>query len=272
LAGTHMRANVRLDRINGVALADSADWASLLNHQAGQPTRVAFHDVASGTAYEETVRPISNRAETNQLLYARWVRRMEHLVDSLSSGRVGYVHLRYMFDSEFRQVYDKALGKYRDKVALLVDTRYNPGGSLHDQLLSFLSGQAYLTERPQGQLTKGASPADKWLKPSCVLMSEGNYSDGTLFPLLYQRLKLGKLVGTPAAGTGSAAVGEIQLDGELFSGLPYAGTYLPGATEPNENHSVIPDILVANDYAQVLAGQDQQLAAAVRELLKSRKP
>jgi len=45
-------------------------------------------------------------------------------------------------------------------------------------------------------------------------------------------------------------------------------TYGTNETHATENHELEPDIRVNNDYNQELAGQDQQLEAAVKEMLK----
>ncbi len=70
------------------------------------------------------------------------------LVDKLSNGTVGYVHVRGMNDESYRDTYSEALGRDSKKKALIVDTRYNGGGNLHDILATFLSGKPYLEFLP----------------------------------------------------------------------------------------------------------------------------
>ena len=43
------------------------------------------------------MKPIS-LGEEGDLLYQRWVERCRHIVDSVSAGRIGYVHVRGMDD------------------------------------------------------------------------------------------------------------------------------------------------------------------------------
>ena len=95
--------------------------------------------------------------EESRLMYKRWVNMMEHKVDSLSNGQLGYVHIQGMNDSSFRDVFENALGKNLNKKALVVDTRFNGGGWLHDDLNTFLSGDQYLQFAPQGNLVKVAN-------------------------------------------------------------------------------------------------------------------
>ena len=271
IAGSNMKPDVVIDKINGVALTADEDWARLLNHKAGQFTRIQFRDVKSGKVYEETIKPIKPRVESGTLLYNRWLKLMEKLTDSLSGGKVGYVHVRSMDDPSFRVTFDKVLGENNHKEALIVDSRFNGGGWLHDDLITFLSGKLYFTLRPQGNVTTGGEPLNKWSKPSSVLMSEGNYSDAFMFPYAYKALGIGKLIGMPVAGTGTAVWWEPQINSRIVFGIPMIGTYGPGDTEPTENRQLEPDILVNNDYSSVLAGKDQQLEAAVKEMLKSIK-
>jgi tricorn protease len=134
-----------------------------------------------------------------------------------------------------------------------------------------LGGKKYLDLRPQGHPTEGGESLGKWNKPSCVLMSEGNYSDAFIFPWAYKELKLGKLIGMPVAGTGTAVWWERQIDGTLVFGIPMVSTWGIGATHPTENAQVEPDIKVQNDYNKVLTGEDQQLETAVKEMLKTVK-
>jgi C-terminal processing protease CtpA/Prc len=265
---TKLKKGDVIDKIDGSAITDDEDWAKLLNHKAGKFVQVNFHDPKTNEQFEETVKPINAGMESSILLYNRWVKRMEFLTDSLSNGKVGYVHVRGMDDPSFRVTFDKVLGRNVDKKALIVDTRFNGGGWLHDDLATFLGGKAYLTLRPQSNKTEGGESMNKWTRPSCVLMSQGNYSDAFIFPYVYKELKIGKLIGMPVAGTGTAVWWEDQIDNTIYFGIPMISTYGINQTEPTENHQLEPDIMVNNDYVPELAGQDQQLEAAVKEMLK----
>lgn len=268
---TAMKSEMVIDKIDGMAITADTDWAKFLNHKAGKFTRIDFHNKSNETKYSETVKPIRTSVETGTLLYNRWIKKMEQLTDSLSNGQVGYVHVRGMNDPSFRATFDKVLGKNVNKKALVVDTLFNGGGWLHDELVTFLGGKEYFTLRPQGNVTRGGEPLNKWSKPSTVVMSEGNYSDAFMFPHAYKTLGLGKLIGMPVAGTGTAVWWENQIDRSLVFGIPMIGTYGPGDTQPTENRQLAPDIMVNNDYAKFLKGEDQQLEAAVKEMLKAIK-
>lgn len=267
LKDSKMRPNMIIDQINGVALTAKEDWSRALNHRTGKPTGIVFREPVSGDTFEETVTPLSIFDETEYLLYARWVRRMEYLTDSLSAGKVGYVHVRVMNNSGMKNLYDKALGKYRNADALIVDTRFNRGGSLHDELTTFLDGKIYLTENRQNRITPSGEPFKKWTKPSIMLMSEGNYSDAYLTPYTYKMMGIGKLVGMPVPGTGTASQGEIQINKHVGVYFATAATYFVDNKHANENLQLDPDIRVLNEYEHILSGDDQQLKRAIAEML-----
>lgn len=134
-------------------------------------------------------------------------------------------------------------------------------------LVTLLSGRKHLEFLPRGQ-SLGWEPAGKWHKPSLVLMSESNYSDAHLFPWTYRHYGLGKLVGMPVAGTGTAVWWETLQDPSLVFGIPQVG-FRDQKGEFMENALVEPDVRVANDPALLAQGRDQQLEAAVKELLKA---
>ena len=185
-------------------------------------------------------------------------------MEETSGGKVGYVHVRGMDDRSYREVYDEALGKHADKVALVVDTRFNGGGWLHDDLATFLSGKEYITFYPREQKL-GNEPQFKWRKPSVVVMSESNYSDAHMFPYTYRALGIGKLVGMPVPGTGTAVWWESLQNGTWF-GIPQVGM-VDVDGDYLENKQLEPDYKVANEPAVVSKGRDQQLEKAVEVLL-----
>lgn len=271
VARTKMKKGYVIDKIDGEAITGDADWAKLLNRKVDKYTLISFHDPKTNATYEENVKPVPPGYERSVLLYNRWTRMMEHLVDSLSNGKVGYVHVQGMNDPSYRVTFDKVLGKNFSKKALIVDTRFNGGGWLHDELVTFLGGKMYMELRPQGHPTEGGESLSKWNKPSCVVMSEGNYSDAFIFPWAYKTLKLGKLIGMPVAGTGTAVWWERQIDGTLVFGIPMVSTWGIGDTHPTENAQVEPDIRVLNEYTKFLNGQDQQMETAVKEMLSTIK-
>lgn len=258
---------VIIEKIDGETIVENENYLSLLNRKIGKKMLLSFFNPTTKERWEETVKPISTRSEEN-LLYNRWIKNCEDMVDELSGGKLGYVHVKSMSPSGFTSVYDKALGKHNKKEGLIVDTRFNGGGWLHDDLATFLSGKAYMTFEPRGQTNMGGEPLDKWQKKSCVLMSEGNYSDAHLFPYVYKQLGIGKLIGMPVAGTGTAVWWETMIDGQTVFGIPQVGMRSITEGVLVENHDLLPDILVNNEYEKFTIGIDQQLKAAVEELMK----
>jgi tricorn protease len=258
-------AGVIIEKVDGQEILNGENYLPLLNRKAGRKTLLSFYDPQKGERWEEVVEPISQGGQ-NQLLYERWIETREAEAERLSEGQIGYVHVRGMNSGSFRELYEKALGKHNTKKALIVDTRFNGGGWLHDDLATFLSGEAYIQFVPRGQDNMGGEPVGKWQKPSAVLMSESNYSDAHMFPYTYKFFNIGKLIGMPVPGTGTAVWWESMLDGTVF-GIPQVGMRDVKTGELMENNQLEPDIKVMNEPAEVAKGRDQQLEEAVKHLM-----
>lgn len=265
--GSKIKNGVIIEKINGVDITPETNHYSLLNRLAGKPTLLALYNPQDGTRWEESIKPVSNGQFFN-LLYQRWIKRMQDMTDKLSKGQLGYMHVKGMDDESYREFFDQVMGKYVNKKALIVDTRFNGGGWLHDDLATFLSGKKYIEFVPRERKI-GVEPANKWIKPSVVLMSEGNYSDAHMFPVVYKELQIGKLLGMPVPGTGTAVWWETLQDPSLVFGIPQVGVKTPDG-KYYENNQLEPDYKVRNDYEKMMKGEDQQLEEAVRILLEGK--
>ncbi len=262
---TDVTAGCIIEKIDGQPILKGKDYFPLLEGKAGRKVILAIHNPATGKRFDVTVKAISQSEERN-LLYKRWVERCRQTVDRLSGGKIGYVHVKGMDSQSFREVYSEVLGRCRNKKALIVDTRHNGGGWLHDDLATLLSGKEYQQFVPRGQYI-GSDPFNKWLKPSCVLVCEDNYSNAHGFPWVYKELGIGKLIGAPVPGTMTAVWWETQIDPSIVFGIPQVGCRdMRG--QYAENNQLQPDIEVYNTPEAALRGEDQQLAAAVKEMLK----
>lgn len=268
-ARTRIRKGVIIEKIDGEAISENMDWSRMLNRKIDQNTLLSLYDPETKQRWDETTKPISQQAEQG-LLYQRWVENNRKKVEALSGGKVGYVHVQGMNDGSYRTVYEDVLGKSAGKEALIVDTRFNGGGWLHDDLVTFLSGKKYLAMAPQGVKLNSSEPFNKWTNPSTVLMSESNYSDAFIFPYAYKSLGIGKTIGMPVPGTGTAVWWEQQIDPSLVFGIPMVAT-IGKEGRPTENLQLEPDIKVPNDFKSVLNGKDPQLERAVKEMLEEIK-
>lgn len=267
LAASTIKAGDIIEAIDGTTIDASMDFYKLLNRKAGKYTLLSVFDPAANKRWDETVKPVSPGDE-NELLYKRWVRQRRAEVDRLSGGKIGYIHVRAMNDPSMRTVFDEALGLNIGKDAVIIDTRFNGGGGIHEQLSDFLSGKKYFDVIPHGQYI-GSEPFDKWVKPSIVLVGESNYSDAHLFPLAYKLKNLGLLVGMPVPGTGTFVWWENQIDPTIRFGIPMGCWQTPDG-KCGENNQTEPDILVRNDPDVMGGGRDQQIEAAVKELMKKK--
>lgn len=252
-----------IEKINGQSIKAGENFYPLLNRQADKRVLLSLKG-PDGRSWDEVVKPIS-RGELNQLLYQRWVRTRREETERLSKGRLGYIHVRGMNESSFREVYSEALGRFSDKEGLVIDTRFNGGGNLHDDLANFLNGKKYLEYTPRGQKIS-EQPIRAWTRKSVVIQNEGCYSDAHMFPYAYRFMKIGKLVGMPVPGTGTSVWWETLHSGTLNFGMPMVG-YVTNDGRYLENNQVEPDIRVNNDPQSTEAGKDLQLEAAITSLL-----
>ncbi|SDG90370.1 tricorn protease [Prevotella communis] len=249
--------------INGQPLTKDTDLAQLLNLCRGKKTLVSLKGNA-GT-WDEVVLPIS-QSEQSALLYKRWIKSRAAEVERLSNGRLGYVHIEGMDDASFRDVYSDILGKYNLKEGIVIDTRHNGGGRLHEDIEILFSGHKYFTQVIRGREVCDM-PSRRYNHPSIMLQAEGNYSNAHGTPWVYSHQKIGKLVGAPVPGTMSSVNWETMQDPTLIFGVPVIGYQLPDGTYL-ENTQLEPDVPVLNKPETVVKGVDLQLEAAVRELLK----
>ena len=262
-AGFDLKPGMIIEKINGETIVPTRDIASYLNRKTG--AFMLLDILATDTKRKQiTVKPISLRDE-GRLLYKRWVKQNEEEVTKTSKGKLGYVHIPGMSDGPYRTIYDRMMGKFIDKEAVIVDTRFNGGGDLVADLAMFFTGVPFLTYETEDRKV-GGEPTSRWTKPTLAMFNESMYSDGSCFASGYVDLKIGKTVGMPVPGTCSFAGWERLPNGGVWGVVPVSAKNKAG--EWMENNETNPDILVKNQPEIITKGRDEQLERSIEVLLK----
>ncbi len=260
-----VKAGNIIEKIDGVEITKDMDYYPLLNKKVGKQVLVTVYNPDTKKRWEEIVKPISKGTQ-NELLYQRWIKHNADVVDSLSNGTLGYVHIRSMGDASYRDVYADILGRYNKRKGVVIDTRFNGGGRLHEDIEILFSGEKYLEQVIRDSVAC-VMPSRRYVKPSIMLMCEANYSNAHGTPWVYKYKKMGKLVGMPVPGTMSSVTWETLQDESMYFGLPTVG-YRTQEGYYLENSQLEPDVKMRNTPEKLAAGVDEQLEAAVRELMK----
>ena len=259
-ANLKLKAGDVFTLFNGVEITTEQDISILLMGQAGKKTLVSIKG-----AEDAVVLPVTNTV-MNNLLYDRWVKQRAADVEKWSNGRLGYVHIKQMNDDSFRPMYSDVLGKYNKCDGIVIDTRFNGGGRMHEDIEVLFSGKKYLTQVIRGR-ESCEMPSRRWNKPSIMLQCESNYSNAHGTPWVYSHQKIGKLVGAPVPGTMSSVNWITMQDKSVIFGVPVIG-YRTDDGNYLEGTQLEPDIHVLNAPETIVKGEDTQLRTAVEELLK----
>lgn len=266
-SSTALKAGSVITEIDGTEIDDKTDFYSLLNGKAGKRVLVTFSG-ADGKSHDEVVRPVSN-GFVSGIMYERWVKQREEDVRKWSNGRLGYVHIESMDDESFRNIYSDILGKFNNCEGIVIDTRFNGGGRLHEDVQILFSGKKYFTQVIRGREACDM-PSRRWNKPSIMLQCEANYSNAHGTPWVYRHENIGKLVGAPVPGTMSSVNWITMLDPSLYFGVPVIGYRLPDGSYL-ENTQLESDVYILNSPEKIVKGEDEQLKMAVETLLKDLK-
>jgi tricorn protease len=265
--------------INGVALSTSPETLPSIDLNAamlGTSGKETLLDVrnAEGEQRLALLTPMSSGA-WRTLAYEDEIRRTRKAVDELSDGRLGYLHIRGMsmpsvHDFE-RDLYAAAHGKD----GLLIDVRDNGGGSTTDILLTSLTAPIHAYTMPRGadvsKVRPDSYPRDRrllyaWQRPIAVLCNEHSFSNAEIFSHAIKTIGRGPLIGQETFG-GVISTGAFKLIDGTTVRRPFRGWYLPDGTDM-ESRGAIPDVIVDRTPTQEAAGEDAQLQAAVRRLLR----
>ncbi|HEX8687039.1 MAG TPA: S41 family peptidase, partial [Pyrinomonadaceae bacterium] len=123
--------------IDGKPVKAGDEFWSLLNHRLNRKVAVSFNSKPTPEgAWSTRIEP-TTMGSYSQLRYERWVKERREMVDKLSGGRVGYVHIQAMNAPSLRR-FEKELREYRHKEAMVIDQRWNGGGNIEQELLAIL--------------------------------------------------------------------------------------------------------------------------------------
>jgi tricorn protease len=217
---------------------------------------------SSGT-HDERVRPV--KSESN-LRYLDWVQSRRALVEKLSGGRIGYIHVpntavegnRELFKNFYPQI---------NKDALVIDDRYNGGGFIPDRMIELLERKPlnYWTRRG---IEPTQTPAFANSGPKAMLTNGYAGSGGDALPYYFRERNLGRVFGTTTWGGLIGLSGTPPLaDGGSLSAPSFRFLDLEGHWAV-ESTGVDPDVEVIDRPEAVARGEDPTLEAAVKYLLE----
>ncbi|MFG0329969.1 MAG: S41 family peptidase [Phycisphaerales bacterium] len=206
------------------------------------------------------------------LKYEAWRNENARLVEEWSDGRLGYIHIQGMNQGSL-DVFERDLyAAAHDKDGLIIDVRNNGGGWTTDRLLASITYPQHAYTVP-----RGADPNDQWHYPQDrlfiqrytlpinTLCNEKSFSNAEIFSHAFKTIGRGTLVGQQTYG-GVISTGGFSLIDGTFVRLPFRGWYLPDGTDM-ENHGAMPDLLVPQRPEAEADNADEQLRAAVDDLL-----
>jgi tricorn protease len=255
--------------INGRELTAADNPWALLKAEKGKPVEWRVASRPDGKdARTITYEPI---ASEDSLLYLEWVRGNMERVTKASGGRLGYIHIPDMGDDGIREFIKWWLPQVR-KEGLVVDVRGNGGGNVSQMLIERLSRKVTGLDYARNAEAIGTYPYAVQVGPMAALISETSASDGDIFPYMFREAGLGPLIGKRTWG---GVVGITDRGPLLDGGLVFVPEFATASADGRyviEGEGVSPDIVVENEPAAVMRGEDAQLDRAVAELLQKLPP
>ena len=210
-----------------------------------------------------------NFSKARQLLRAAEVVEIRKHVRE--KGNFGYLAIDAMRDDTADAFTDAVFAECFGKDGVIIDVRFNTGGHTADRLIDILCGRRHVRTLYRGVEDEGyiisrfGRPVITSL-PVVVLANERSQSNAEEFTHAMKTLGRAKVVGTETAGDVIGTFDLCLLDYGVMR-RPRIGFFLPDGTDM-ECHGAKPDIEVETTPADIAAGRDPQLDAAVDALAK----
>ena len=253
--------------INGKEITTSVNPYMFLENNAGKPVEITVNTTASSeNSRTSLIKPVTTEQE---LRYFNWVNERRAMVDRLSGGRIGYIHVPNTSTAGNKELFH-GMYTYFDKEALIIDDRYNGGGFIPDRMADLLD-RSTLAYWHRNGLNPSGTPAIAHNGPKVMLINGYSASGGDAFPWFFKKMGLGKLIGTRTWGGLIGISGNARLvDGGNVS-VPQFGIFDQEEGWIIEGVGVYPDIEVVDRPEQLAKGIDPCIEKAVEVLLQELK-
>ncbi len=264
-ARSFVKVGETLLKIANTPVGPDVDIEKLLTMQELEDVTLRVRS-AAGEERDVVVRPVASVAN---LLYEEWVEKTRVKVDELSEGKLGYLHIQGMNFRSFRQMEEDLYHAGAGKEGLIIDVRFNGGGSTADHVMTALTQPRHAITQSRG--SGEGYPQDRrvyasWTKPIVMLCNEHSFSNAEIVSHAVKQTGRGQVVGMRTAG-GVISTGSVGLlDGGMVR-MPMRGWYLASTGEDMELNGCEPHTAFWNEPSwNSPGGKDAQLAKAVEVL------
>ena len=266
IPGIDIKAGQYVLAVNGTPVDTSKDIYAAFIATADRVVGVTVSDkpVMDGAEKEVLVKPVGSEAN---LRYRWWIETKRKYIFDKSEGKIGYIYVPNTGADGQNDLFRQFAGQ-RGMDALIIDDRWNGGGQIPTRFIEMLNRPAtnYWARRG-GEKADWTWPPDSHQGPKAMLINGLAGSGGDMFPWLFKRTKLGKLIGTRTWGGLVGISGNPALiDGGTIA-VPTFGFYETDGTWGIEGHGVDPDLMVLDDPSKMQDDGDPQLDVAISTLL-----
>ncbi len=262
--GVNVKEGEYLVSINGKEITTSLNPYEFLENTVGKQVEVGINNKPGmDGARTYMIKPI--KSELN-LLYYNWVIERRAMVDKLSDGKIGYIHVPNTSTDGNRELF-KGMYAYHDKEALIIDDRYNGGGFIPDVMADLLDRKT-LSYWNRNGLVPNKTPGVSHNGPKAMLINGYSSSGGDAFPYYFRKKGLGQLIGTRTWGGLVGISGNARLVDGGYISVPRFGIFDENGEWIIEGIGVYPDIEVVDRPEQLAKGIDPGIEKAVEVLLK----
>jgi len=265
--GVEVKAGEYLLAVNGKELAPPENLFARFEATAGKIVEITVGPSPDGKGSRTVnVVPVADEAA---LRNRDWVEGNLAKVEKATGGRVAYVYVPNtagLGHTYFkRYFYPQAW-----KDAIIVDERFNGGGSVADYYIEALRREpiAWWTFRYGDDMK---TPSASIQGPKVMLIDETAGSGGDLLPWMFRKFRVGTLVGQRTWGGLVGILGfPVLMDGAQVT-APNLAFWAPEEGFGVENVGVPPDVEVEQTPAEVIAGKDPQLEKAIEIVMEQLK-
>jgi tricorn protease len=264
--GLNVKTGEYLLKVNDQELTAEMNLYQPFENSAGKIVYLTVGPNADGTGSREIqVVPIESEYS---LRNRDWVEGNLKKVHEATNGQVAYVYVPNTAGAG-HEYFKRYFFPQANKKAIIVDERYNGGGSLADYYIDILM-RPYQSHWNMRYTKDFKSPSASIQGPKVMIIDENAGSGGDMLPYMFRKFGVGTMVGKTTWG---GLVGTLGFP-ELMDGGGVTAPNLAIWTEDGfivENVGVAPDIEVEQTPAAIIEGRDPQLEKAIEVVLEQLK-